>query len=302
MYRISETSVRLQWTDNSINETGFRIDRKIGDEGWVANYGNIGPDNEMYIDNNCNESALYDYRISSIKDEDISTYCEAEILIVGVPSGYVVVNETNYQSGNSPTPSLVKCFMICDHEVTQGEYNSITNSNEFEGENNNMPAYWYSSYPNHSVTAEKILSFCNDKSSQEGLEPYYVLYGSAVAYNENSNGYRLPTEHEWNIAAAGGHMSENYVYSGSDNIDDVAWYEGNTDSIQNIKLKNPNELGIYDMSGNVKEALERDDYTIFSKGGCYNSNSEECKISSPTDSNYSSAYRNVGIRLVRSLN
>ncbi len=66
--------------------------------------------------------------------------------------------------------------------------------------------------------------------------------------------FRLPTEAEWEFAARGGTMSHGYKYSGSNNIDDVAWYEGNSgNETHPVATKNPNELGIYDMSGNVWE-------------------------------------------------
>jgi len=72
--------------------------------------------------------------------------------------------------------------------------------------------------------------------------------------------YRLPTEAEWEYAARGGNKSKGYKYSGSDNFDDVAWYGWDSDSYGNsirrtqpVGTKLPNELGIYDMSGNVSE-------------------------------------------------
>ncbi|GAA5314851.1 MAG: SUMF1/EgtB/PvdO family nonheme iron enzyme [Candidatus Pelagadaptatus aseana] len=66
--------------------------------------------------------------------------------------------------------------------------------------------------------------------------------------------FRLPTEAEWAFAAKGGNQSRGYAYSGSDNIDEVAWYAGNADRKSHpVGLKKPNELGLYDMMGNLWE-------------------------------------------------
>ena len=66
--------------------------------------------------------------------------------------------------------------------------------------------------------------------------------------------FRLPTEAEWEFAARGGNSSEGYIYSGSNSIDKVAWYASNASyTTHSVKIKSPNELGLYDMTGNVWE-------------------------------------------------
>lgn len=95
-----------------------------------------------------------------------------------------------------------------------------------------------SSYPNRPVdttSPKSIISKCNN------IENVYFDY---------------PTEAQWEFAARGGVKSKGYKYSGSDNLDDVAWHSGNTSSLKDVKLKMPNELGIYDMTGNIMERVK----------------------------------------------
>lgn len=94
--------------------------------------------------------------------------------------------------------------------------------------------------------------------------------------------FRLPTEAEWKFAAKGGAKSENYVYSGSDDIDDVAWYKGNSSSVHDIATKQPNELGLYDMSGNYSEVCSDDPVNIDGRtyGGCWKYTASDCTVTS----------------------
>ena len=94
--------------------------------------------------------------------------------------------------------------------------------------------------------------------------------------------FRLPTEEEWKFAANGGVSSNNYTYSGSNIIDDVAWYSGNSIGIQNIASKQPNELGFYDMSGNYAEVCSSEPLNIDGRtyGGCWKYAASKCTTSS----------------------
>ena len=101
------------------------------------------------------------------------------------------------------------------------------------------------------------------KSSANVSDPdmayYYISHASALSKITELNkllntAFNLPTEAQWEFAAKGGTKSKGYVYSGSNNIVEVAWYNGNAKAIiQKVKQKRPNELGIYDMTGNVME-------------------------------------------------
>ncbi len=140
--------------------------------------------------------------------------------------------------------------------------------------------------PVETVSWYDCVAYCNKRSIKEGLSPYYNIDTMGkdpantnelddmkwtVTINEEATGYRLPTEAEWEYAAYGGQMTGSYIYSGTNNIDEAAWYWKNSgDSyltgnwswaglVNNhnqpkpVGRKRPNDLGLFDMSGNVRE-------------------------------------------------
>ena len=140
----------------------------------------------------------------------------------------------------------VSSFLIGKYEVTQAEWQEVMGTNPSEWKGDNLPV--------ENVTWFEAVDYCNRLSSREGLTPCYSGSGESITCDWSANGYRLPTEAEWEFAARGGNQSNHHVYSGSGTIGSVAWYESNSsDRTHSVGSKNKNELGIHDMSGNVWE-------------------------------------------------
>ena len=147
---------------------------------------------------------------------------------------------------NSVHEVTLSSFWISKYEVTQKEWQEVMGTNPSHFKGNNLPVEYVSWYD--------VIEYCNKLSIKEGLTPCYSGSGDSISCNWNANGFRLPTEAEWEYAARGGNKSRAYNYSGSYTLGDVAWYDDNSGGkIHPVGMKSPNELGLYDMSGNVFE-------------------------------------------------
>ena len=174
---------------------------------------------------------------SSSTSSTVSLSAELNKLInnmVYVSSGTFTMGGTSEQGSDAyddekPTHNVtLSSYYICKYEVTQALWRAVMGSNPSNFKGDNLPV--------ECVSWNDCQTFINRLNSYTGRN------------------FRLPTEAEWEFAARGGNYSRHYKYSGSNNLDDVAWHGDNSDNRTHpVGTKQPNELGLYDMSGNVWE-------------------------------------------------
>ena len=197
---------------------------------------------------------------------------------------------TDAKADEKPVHSVtLSDYYIAETEVTQALYEAVIGSN-----------------PADSVGAE--------------LPVVLIEWGDADLFASKlseitGRKFRLPTEAEWEYAARGGNKSKGYKYAGSNNLSDVAWYNDIEGGSHAVKGKAPNELGIYDMSGNVDEYCA-DDYAPYSKdnqtnpkcelkdggdvtlrGGSFVSEASDCRVSR-RGSSRGYVFGSLGFRIV----
>jgi formylglycine-generating enzyme required for sulfatase activity len=219
------------------------------------------------------------------------------------------------------------------HQVTLSDFNmgqfevTIEQYLQFSEETKTHYPDWLEQVNNYNVETGKDLYYKNKGYQRKGSEKLPIVgvsWNDATAYcqwlsSKTGKNYRLPTEAEWEYAARGGSKSGYFKYCGSNNIGEVAWYDDNSDSkTHTVGTKKANELGIYDMSGNVWEWCS-DWYDSYNnnavrnptgaakgsnrvnRGGSWGNTSQYCRAphrygNTPTYRNY-----NVGFRVVSSL-
>ncbi|MDP8321627.1 MAG: SUMF1/EgtB/PvdO family nonheme iron enzyme [Candidatus Stygibacter australis] len=318
---INENEIRLTWEYDLEGITGFGIEKKAEEGTWELYTENIAPEIREWTDDECVH--LDRYRIKAYFQEYESVY--SNVVFWGMENMNYVEGGSfemgdHYNEGYSdelPVHEVtLSSFFIGQYEVKQGEYEELMGSN---------PAHDYGvgdNYPVYFITWYDAIEYCNALSEQEDLTPCYNLDDWSCDFN--ANGFRLPTEAEWEYTARGGvNWMDNYRYSGTtDNLGDYAWYSSNSESqTHEVGTKEANQLGIYDMSGNVYEWCN-DWYSVsyynsstsvnpygpvtgssqVIRGGCWYYSISYCRIA---DRNYyypSDSYRGLGFRIACSSN
>ena len=165
------------------------------------------------------------------------------------------------QSTNATKPSINRFLYggnFLKDVVANGTNSSLGENSHFEDDN----------FPVNSVSWDDVQKFIKQLNQ------------------DTKKKFRLLKETEWEYAAKGGMRRHGYKYSGSNNIDDVAWYDNNSgEATHPVGQKKPNELGIYDMSGNVWELCEDDNVKgkLIMRGGAWASGSDDCRVFSRID-------------------
>ena len=215
--------------------------------------------------------------------------------MVYVEGGTFTMGATSEQGNDAwddekPTHQVtVSSFSIGKYEVTQAEWQAVMGSNPSEFQGFRRPV--------ENVSWEDCQEFIRRLNQKTGRN------------------FRLPTEAEWEYAARGGRKSNGSKYVGGSSMDDVAWYDGNSNSqTHDVGQKRPNELGLYDMAGNVWEWCQ-DWYGSYSsssqtnpkgpssgsyrvyRGGSWCDNAGYCRVSFRFSYNPSFRYGGLGLRL-----
>lgn len=226
-----------------------------------------------------------------------------------VQAGTIYPPDGDYQSGLT----VSNPYYVDRYEVTSADWNAVMGT----GGGDNFPKAY--------VSWLQFIEYCNLRSMQEGLTPCfsYLNYGTNpndwpagwkttaanrlnVSCDFSAIGYRLLTDAEWEFAGRGGLETQGYIYAGSDDINVVGWWIGNNpypDHASQVGLLAPNELGIFDMSGNMHEfcwdavSAYGFDWNSRLRGGGWNGGDWGCAMWHRYYSNPANSTNYIGFRL-----
>lgn len=214
--------------------------------------------------------------------------------MVKIPDGEIVLRDDRI---NHKWKVNLQPFLLSPYAVTQDLYYSVTKESPFSFKGDQKPA--------ENVSWIDAIQFCNLLSQKTGLNEYYSIGSDAkdVTINLLSNGYRLPSEAEWEYACRAGTIEAIYG-----KIDNIAWYKENSDSkTHEVGKKEPNAWGLYDMLGNVWEwCWDIYDETVYGsyrtfRGGGWSDPARGCLATNRRRSRPTFKIDDLGFRIARSL-
>ncbi|MDR1348026.1 MAG: formylglycine-generating enzyme family protein [Prevotellaceae bacterium] len=245
---------------------------------------------------------------TGVKEEKTVSEIVGDVVLISIKGGSFMMGSEDY--GNTPHKETVLDFQIGETEITNAQYALFMNSVSVnsDGKHNGKKLINVS---DHFVQVEYKNGQWKSKAGFENYPVIFVTWYGADEYCKWAGG-RLPTEKEWEYAARGGQNSKGFLLSGSNNPNEVAWFVDNSKlETHKAGMKKSNELGLYDMSGNVAEWCS--DWYSFTdngikktsqtskilRGGCWAFNSYRCRVyacdfNMPENSNF-----NTGFRLVK---
>ncbi|PEZ63882.1 cytoplasmic protein [Bacillus anthracis] len=215
-------------------------------------------------------------------------------LMVNIPKGEVVLRDDRIKK---EWQVQIKPFLLAKYVVTMELYDAIINSTCNDYKNSNKPVV--------NISWHDAITFCNSLSKTAGLTEFYSIQddGKKVSCNLHSNGYRLPSEAEWQYACKAG--APGYTYG---ELQKIAWYNENSNGqIQDVGKKEPNAWDLYDMLGNVWEwcydlydEKVYGSYRIF-RGGSWAEEARGCGATCRRRSHPTFHIDDLGFRLARSI-
>jgi sulfatase modifying factor 1 len=236
--------------------------------------------------------------VRAAKQAELQTQADlGKLDLVLVQGGTFNMGSDNAESHEDEKPVhavTVSSFYISKYLVTQAQWQAVMGNNPSYNKCDNCPV--------ENISWEDAQAYCEKQSKVTGKD------------------WRLPTEAEWEYAARGGNKSHGYIYSGSNNINEVAWNWDEHGKSHPVGQKQPNELGLYDMSGNVWEycsdwynkdyyrnspsqdpqagTLGRANAYRVVRGGSWNDIPGQCRVARRRDSGPGYSIGNIGFRPV----
>ncbi len=192
--------------------------------------------------------AMLSLSFSACSDDDDDD-SKNSLMMLAIPAGTFVMGDATASKEVNERPArtvTIRAFMMSRTEVTQKQYLDIMGANPSKAQGENRPV--------ENLTWYEAIEFCNKLSEKEGRTPCYTGIPNSVACDFSANGYRLPTEAEWEYACRAGTTTMYYNGNSTSELDRCSWSSSNSGgSTKDVMQLQANDWGLFDMHGNVNE-------------------------------------------------